>query len=130
MRILLDTNILVAIAAEETNLLPAKLSAVLNAAEEPLLLSVASVWEMAIKVRLGKLNVAIDLANADGYFAKAGISILPVSFAHAVAEVDPWPGTNDPFDRLLLAQCQVEGLRLLTTDRALSAHPLSAVAVY
>jgi PIN domain nuclease of toxin-antitoxin system len=42
-----------------------------------------------------------------------------------LASVDPDPKTRDPFDRMLLAQCEVEGFRLLTIDRALVSHPLT-----
>jgi PIN domain nuclease of toxin-antitoxin system len=46
--------------------------------------------------------------------------------SHALASVEPEPATRDPFDRMLVAQCQIEGLRLLTIDRALVSHPLAA----
>jgi PIN domain nuclease of toxin-antitoxin system len=52
-----------------------------------------------------------------------GIVIVPVDEHHALATVEPEPKTCDPFDRMLLAQCQIEGLRLVTTDRALVSHP-------
>ncbi len=52
---------------------------------------------------------------------------MAINEHHAIAEVLPEPATRDPFDRLLLAQCLVEGLRLVTVDRALVGHPLAAV---
>ena len=57
--------------------------------------------------------------------AELGYALLPIIAAHTVSEVDPWPDTNDPFDRLLLAVCRVEGLRLVTRDRRLAGHPLA-----
>jgi PIN domain nuclease of toxin-antitoxin system len=54
-----------------------------------------------------------------------GVVLLPISPTHATTPVDPWPQTNDPFDRILLSVCQVENLRLVTLDRALIDHPLA-----
>lgn len=87
--------------------------------------SVASLWEVAIKVRQGKLKTDVPVTEIEESFAALGGTWLPVSAGHAVAEVDPWPDTKDPFDRLLLAICQVESLRLVTHDRKLIDHPLA-----
>lgn len=94
-------------------------------ASQALFLSVASLWEIAIKVRQGKLDTAVPLADLEEEVARFGCTLLPVTAAHAIAEVNPWPPTNDPFDRLLLAVCHVEGLRLVTRDAKLSFHPLA-----
>jgi PIN domain nuclease of toxin-antitoxin system len=87
--------------------------------------SVASLWEIAIKARQGKLNPAVALADFESQLEALHWCLLPVTASHAVAEVDPSPQTNDPFDRLLLAVCQVENLRLVTRDRKLVDHPLA-----
>jgi PIN domain nuclease of toxin-antitoxin system len=55
-----------------------------------------------------------------------GVKIVVIDERHALATVEPEPMTRDPFDRMLLAQCQVEGLRLVTLDRALLSRPLTA----
>ncbi len=54
------------------------------------------------------------------------MKIVVIDERHALATVEPEPMTRDPLDRMLLAQCQVEGLRLLTLDRALVSYPLAA----
>lgn len=92
---------------------------------EALSVSVASFWELAIKVRQGKLGLTADLDRMEDRLQRLGCTVLPITAAHAVAEVAPWPDTNDPFDRLLLAVCQVEGLKLVTRDRKLVGHPLA-----
>jgi PIN domain nuclease of toxin-antitoxin system len=51
--------------------------------------------------------------------------LLAIDHHHAVADVDPEPATRDPFDRLLLAQCAIENMRLMTTDRVLAGHPFA-----
>lgn len=81
-------------------------------------------WEIAIKARLGKLAPGMPLDDLASYFESVGIDILPIDRRHAVAWVDPEPATRDPFDRMLLAQCRVENLQLVTLDRALASHPL------
>ena len=55
-----------------------------------------------------------------------GIQIVAIKEHHALAAAEPEPMTRDPFDRMLLAQFQVEGLRLVTIDRALASHPIAA----
>jgi PIN domain nuclease of toxin-antitoxin system len=87
--------------------------------------SVASLWEVAIKARQGKLQTLFPLAGSGQRVEDLGWVLLPVTAAQAVAEVDPRPNTNDPFDRLLLAVCSVDGLKLVTRDHKLRDHPLA-----
>ena len=79
--------------------------------------SAASLWEIAIKVELGRLQAPDDLPEV---VRRAGLQRLPVTGEHAwsVQGVAGLPH-RDPFDRLLVAQASVEGLSLVTADRAL-----------
>ena len=86
--------------------------------------SVASLWEIAIKTRLGKLGAGMPLQNIAGYLEAIGLSMLSIEVEHVITAAYPEPESRDPFDRLLLAQCQVENLKLLTLNRALLRHPL------
>jgi PIN domain nuclease of toxin-antitoxin system len=88
--------------------------------------AVASLWEIAIKHRLGKLVLSVGLDALPELIRALGIELLTVDEHHVMAFVRPEPMTRDPFDRLLLAQCLVEGLRLVTVDRALVSHGLAA----
>jgi PIN domain nuclease of toxin-antitoxin system len=89
------------------------------------LVSAASIWETAIKHRLGKLPISpIDLITAAN---QAGFEALPVTAAHAAATAALPSHHQDPFDRLLIAQAQLEGVCLLTNDRALKAYGRSVV---
>jgi PIN domain nuclease of toxin-antitoxin system len=90
--------------------------------------SVATLWEITIKARLGKLDPGMPVEELADYLESAGFLLLDVTRHHAVASVDPEPPTRDPFDRMLLAQCGVEGLSLVTLDRALAVHPLALPA--
>jgi len=125
MRILLDTNIVVALLNNALDRLPISLRAALTLPETVASVSVASLWEIAIKVRLGKLNLYQSLDDLPRAIATFGLPLLPVEAHHALAEAVPVPPTRDPFDRLLLAICAVEGMRLLTTDGAMAGHPLA-----
>jgi len=89
------------------------------------LVSAASIWETAIKHRLGKLPVSpSDLITA---LNQAGFETLAITPAHAAATAALPPHHHDPFDRLLIAQAQLEGVCLLSSDRALKAYGRSVV---
>lgn len=121
--LLLDTNILIPLLEERSETLPATLRQALEAFGPDCTVSSASLWEMSIKMRAGKLKLCSALPAIPGLIDGLGLRRLSVSFQHAIAEIAPQPSTRDPFDRLLLAQCAVEGMRLVTLDRALAEHP-------
>ena len=125
MRCLLDTSILLALSRDETaRLSPKQRNAVLSRPDDSYA-SVVSLWEIAIKTRLGKLDPMLALADLPSYYETIGLALLSIDEHHVLTEIAPEPATRDPFDRLLLAQCQVEGLRLITADRALADHPFA-----
>jgi PIN domain nuclease of toxin-antitoxin system len=124
MKLLLDTHIVLSIVNERIAELPATLRGVLADPDSEFFVSVASLWEIAIKWRLGKLKLSGDLELLPAIVTSGGIELLPINEHHVLATIRPEPMTRDPFDRLLLAQCSVEELRLVTVDRALIQHPL------
>lgn len=128
MRLLLDTHIFLGLIEKGTGAFNSGVRRLLADPEGEFHMSVASLWEIAIKCRLGKLRLTPDLSSLPELIAGLGIKLVPISERHALASVEPEPKTRDPFDRMLLAQCQVENLRLVTIDRALVAHPLAATA--
>lgn len=126
MRLLLDTHVVLSIVDERTADLPAKVRGVLGDPESEFYVSIASLWEIAIKYRLGKLKLSRDLELLPEVLTSSGLKLIPINERHVLATVQPEPLTRDPFDRLLLAQCKVEELRLVTVDRALASHILAA----
>jgi PIN domain nuclease of toxin-antitoxin system len=83
----------------------------------PCLVSAVSVWEVAIKYRRGKLPVSpTTLLEC---VRSAGLRTLPIQPEHTAATAELPDHHNDLFDRLLIAQAQTEGLRLITADRIL-----------
>lgn len=125
MILLADTNILIAVIELETHVLPAAMRAAVLNASETITTSVASLWEIAIKVRLGKLPLKHSLSSLPSVVAAFGFTLLKIDERHVLAELKDVLPTRDPFDRLLLAQCQVENMRLVTLDRALAQHPFA-----
>jgi PIN domain nuclease of toxin-antitoxin system len=125
MRLLLDTHVLLAMLDNEPDRLGRPIASVVALADTQLYFSVASLWEIAIKTRLGKLGLRVELRELPELLAALRLELIPIVPAHALCEIRPEPMTRDPFDRLLLAQCVVEGARLLTIDRALIDHPMS-----
>ena len=122
MRLLLDTHIFIWWADEPEKLSPAALSALEDEANE-LLLSVASVWEMQIKVQLGKLKLNLPLKELVNNQQETNeLTVSPVELTHVLA-LDALPFHHkDPFDRLLIAQSIEEGLTIVTADSQFAAY--------
>jgi PIN domain nuclease of toxin-antitoxin system len=125
MRLLLDTNILISLTPRRLPTLNARIAGAIQAVENSCFASIASLWEIAIKMRLGKLDTGLPHAQFAGFLEAIGLTLLPIGRDHVLAEIEAEPDTRDPFDRLLLATCQVEGFRLVTLDRALRGHALA-----
>ena len=125
MKVLIDTHIVLGLLRRDVLERYPKIAAALADPGTIVFVSVASLWEIAIKARIGKLNPGMPLADIAGYLDALGLSVLPIETAHVMTAADPLPETRDPFDRLLLAQCQVENLTLATIDQALMGHRLA-----
>lgn len=125
MRVLLDTHIVLGLLKGNFAKQYPEIASGLADAETLGFVSTASLWETAIKTRLGKLDPGMPLEDIAGYLEAIRLSILPIDVGHVIAAVDPEPETRDPFDRLLLAQCQIEDMRLVTLDRVLLKHRLA-----
>ena len=124
MRILLDTHLILELLRPGTQRYE-RLKLLMGREGVYAFASVASLWEVAIKVRLGKLDPGLPVAAIPDFLAAMEIAMLAIDVRHVIAAVDPLPVTRDPFDRLLLGVCQTDGLRLATVDRALIDHPLA-----
>ena len=118
MRVLLDTHIVLWALADSPRL-SARAREVLTDPLNDCWVSSGSVWEIAIKVALGKHRLDFPLAQLETAIVEAGFQSLDITVRHALALDRVKTPHADPFDRLLLAQCEVETLRLLTTDKAL-----------
>lgn len=123
MKLLLDTHALLWFLAGDDRLGEAA-KRHLTDTQDPVLLSAAVVWEIAIKRALGKLVVPEEyLAVALG----AGIRPLPVTVDHAAA-VESLPAHHrDPFDRMLIAQAAVEGAAVVSRDEAFRRYDVTVL---
>jgi PIN domain nuclease of toxin-antitoxin system len=84
------------------------------------LVSAASAWEIAIKHALGRLTFPVD--GFEEILQRMGFDALPIGLGHAIAAGRLPRHHDDPFDRLLVAQAQTEGLTLVSTDGAVARY--------
>jgi PIN domain nuclease of toxin-antitoxin system len=121
---LLDTNILIALINQTQDRLPRRIRDLLSEPTLKSAVSVVSPWEISIKSAVGKLQLDEDVNALAALIPAFGCALLPMTIEHALEVAHPEPVTRDPFDRLLLAVCACEGLKLVTTDEKLLEHRL------
>jgi PIN domain nuclease of toxin-antitoxin system len=119
MRLLLDTHILLWWVTADRRL-PRMVVSALESADNDIAVSAASMWEIAIKRTLGRID--IDLDELVSAIAADGFRELPVAFAHAIALQSLPRQHEDPFDRILIVQSVADGRRLVTKDEAILAY--------
>jgi PIN domain nuclease of toxin-antitoxin system len=122
VKLLLDTHLLLW-AAGNPNRLSSNARNLINDADNELLFSAASLWEISIKRGLGRPDFKIDSRLFRRGLLDNGYGELPIISDHVVA-IDMLPVIpKDPFDRILISQAMVEGITLLTTDSLLMQYP-------
>lgn len=122
MKLLLDTRLLLW-AAGQPDRLPMEARALIGSPENELFFSAASIWEVVIKGNLGRDDFRTDARLLRRGLLDNGYGELPVGSEHAVAVGNLPPIHKDPFDRILVAQAQVEGITLLTVDPLVARYP-------
>jgi len=122
MRLLLDTHSFLWFIAGSSNLSVAA-RALIEAGDNEKSVSIASFWEMAIKLSLGRLAVAQPFETMmRAQLDQNGFGLLPITLSH-LATVSTLPFHHrDPFDRLLIAQAKVEQLQVVTADPAFDTY--------
>ena len=127
MRALLDTHVFLWWINEDPRLSQTAWE-LLSDAENNLLFSVASGWEMAIKVGSGKLKVTGNLgAYISMHLGENNIEVLQVTLRHAVGVVELPDHHRDPFDRLLVAQALAEDIAIVTIDPQVVRYPVETI---
>jgi PIN domain nuclease of toxin-antitoxin system len=122
MRLLLDTHTLIWWLTENSSL-PDSARKLIAHRNNIALVSAVSAWEISTKVRLGRLAVAADLASDfAGYLVQERFEKLAITLEHGI-RAGSLPGTHkDPFDRMLVAQAQLEGLAIVSNDTQLDGY--------
>ena len=128
MRLLLDTHIALW-ALVDSPRLPSKARLLILAPDNEVVVSAASVWEIAIKHGLAKKNMPVSGAEAKSWFTRAGYTLLPVTADHAALVEELPPHHADPFDRILVAQALDEPLRLVTHDPKVARYSDTVILV-
>jgi len=127
LRILLDTHIFLWALFEPTKL-SSSLAEMYQDRQNTFFLSLVSIWEIQIKLQLGKLTFDIDLQKVITEQLNAGyIEILPIKLEH-IFNVQSLPFHHkDPFDRLLISQAIIEDLFLASSDSMISAYSVRSI---
>ena len=124
MRLLLDSNALIWGYERPSELSPAVRIAIEDTANERFI-SMASLWEIAIRASIGKLSLTGDLSRAVDHLA---LVPLPIRLEHVLRVQNLPLHHRDPFDRMMIAQAIEEGLTIVTRDRAFRAYGVQLLA--
>ncbi len=124
MKLLLDTHVYLWLSSG-TGKIPAKTLRRVADARNERYLSIASVWELAIKISLGKLQLPMPLGEHLARGLDDGqIGLLPIAYQHVLSVATLPRHHGDPFDRLLVAQAEREGMSLVSADAAFDTYAL------
>lgn len=121
MRLLLDTHVLLWALVNDPRLTKEQANAI---SQGELYLSAASVWEIGIKRAIGKLAVPEEVF---AIAVDSGCRPLPITWRHAEAAAALPQHHSDPFDRMLIAQAQCEGLALASSDRRMADYEVDLI---
>ena len=126
MQLLIDTHILIWFL-EGNNLLSKPNRQIIADSNNDVFISIASLWEIAIKISIGKLTLNNPLADVIKQIAADDIEILPISPEH-ILSVSTLPFHHrDPFDRIIISQAQIENLPVMTDDREFKNYGIKII---
>ena len=126
MPLLLDTQVIIWLERKDPRLSVKTLKIIL--AEPELLLSQVSVWELAIKVKTGKLHLNQTLNNfVESFLSSYNAKILDISLLHIYQTQQLPLHHRDPFDRLLIAQAAVEQIPIVSSDEWFDQYEIKRV---
>ena len=127
MNVLLDTQAFLWLDSDQAKI-SASARQICSDANNVLWLSVVSVWEMQIKIALGKMRLRCPLAELIASQQKTnGIQILPLNLSHAMELQNLPPHHKDPFDRMLIAQAKSEDWEIVSKDPEFKMYPVTVV---
>ncbi len=121
MRILVDTHVLIWYLEGNPNLSRPKRDLIINP-DNTVFVSIASLWEIALKTSIGKLRVTVSLSDILQQLASQSIETLNIAPGHVLQLATLPLHHRDPFDRMIIAQSKVEFLPIVTTDKEFAAY--------
>lgn len=126
MDILLDTHAFMWFVNGDPSLAK-KAKEVIESTDNQRFLSVASLWEMAIKINIGKLSLSQPYHLVKQQIEDNDIELLPIEFDHTLQFVSLPLHHRDPFDRLIIAQAMTEAMTVITKDENFKHYPIEIV---
>ena len=127
MRLVLDTHVWIWWIAEPERLSEQAVR-MIESSENQVFISTASAWEISIKYSLGKIKLQTSIEDFFmSVVPKCDFSTIKVEFIHALRVASLPHHHNDPFDRLLIAQAQIEKMPIVTTDRKFSKYDIDII---
>jgi PIN domain nuclease of toxin-antitoxin system len=121
-QLLLDTHIFIWFSEDAPNL-PIALREKIESADS-VYLSIGSLWEVAIKISIGKLSLQTKYQGIEEGLSRLGVELVPISFADTIRLLDLPLHHRDPFDHLFIAQAIERSLVLVSADEAFDAYPV------
>ena len=125
MKLLLDTQTLLWSLDDSVRLGPRARSIIADGAND-ILVSVASLWEVALKSQVGKLRV--DIQGISNAIIRSGVALLGIDVAHLLALTGLPRHHKDPFDHVLIAQAISENAALMSDDRNMPKYPVQVIS--
>lgn len=127
MKVLVDTHTFLW-ALLHDHRLSAKAKEVLRSEDHELVFSLVSLWEIAIKIKTGKLNtIGSSVSYIRDEMNAYGLELLPIRYEHVLQLESLLPHHGDPFDRLLIAQALAESLPILTGDEVFRRYGVKVI---
>src|SRR5262249_1726446 len=128
MKLLVDSQSVIWALDNPTRLSPAATAALQDSANN-LLASAATIWEISIKVGLGKLTLSASYRDwMNQAIADLGLTVPPVTVDYTAAQVVLAPHHEDPFDRLLIAQALTDGIPIVNSDAQFDSYGVTRVS--
>jgi PIN domain nuclease of toxin-antitoxin system len=126
MRYLVDTQSFIWFV-EDNAKLPASIRALMENDDSQLIISIASLWEMTIKMSIGKLTLSGDIASMIAKVVENGFTIPSIEPKHLITLSTLDYMHRDPFDRIIVSQSMCDGLPLISSDTVFAQYPVERV---
>lgn len=126
MKYLIDTHVLIWHGENNAALKPPALD-LINNRENEILVSHATLWEIAIKVSLGKLKLGFPISRLEDVLLENGFTLLAFDFSHYEILSNLPFHHNDPFDRMIISQAMSEKTDIITHDEKFGLYPVPVI---